>query len=84
MDLSATWRGAEADDTLRRAYTGDVLLGESEHDTVIPHKVVFNYRDACIRARSLTYRMNERADHALSTESIQAAYKALIDLRAAS
>jgi hypothetical protein len=29
------------------AFTGDVLLVESEHDDVIPHQVVVNYREAC-------------------------------------
>ena len=38
-----------------RAFTGDVLLVESQHDTVIPHQVIVNYREACISTRSLTY-----------------------------
>jgi hypothetical protein len=53
--------GPEESKALRacRAFTGDVLLVESEHDTVIPHQVIVNYREACISARSLTYRMIE-------------------------
>ena len=45
---------------------------------MIPHQVIVNYREACISARSLTYRLIEGADHGLSTESMQAAYTALL------
>ena len=72
--------GPEESKALRgcRAFTGDVLLVESEHDTIIPHQVVVNYREACISARSLTYRMIEGADHGLSSESMQTAYTLLL------
>ena len=72
--------GPEESKALRacRAFTGDVLLVESEHDTVIPHQVIVNYREACISARSLTYRLIEGADHGLSSESMQAAYTQLL------
>ena len=53
-------------------------LVESEHDTIIPHQVIVNYREACVSARSLTYRMIEGADHGLSSESMQAAYTGLL------
>ena len=43
------------------AFTGDVLVVESEQDTVVPHQVVVNYREACISARSLTYRVHYAA-----------------------
>jgi hypothetical protein len=45
---------------------------------VIPHQVIVNYREACISARSLTYRLIEGSDHGLSTESMQAAYTQLL------
>jgi len=61
-----------------RAFTGDVLLVESEHDTVIPHQVIVNYREACISTRSLTYRLIEGADHGLSNEAMQGAYTELL------
>jgi len=61
-----------------RSFTGDALLVESEHDTIIPHQVIVNYREACVSARSLTYRMIEGADHGLSSESMQAAYTTLL------
>src|SRR5262249_50714496 len=49
-------------------FRGDVLLVESEHDNVVPHLVIENYRSACARARSLTYRVLAGADHGLSEE----------------
>ena len=60
------------------AYSGDVLVVESEQDTVVPHQVIVNYREAFITARSLTYRVIPGADHALSGESCQRAYTALL------
>jgi pimeloyl-ACP methyl ester carboxylesterase len=72
--------GPEESKALRacRAFTGDVLIVESEHDTVIPHQVIVNYREACISARSLTYRLIEGADHGLSNEAWKAAYTLLL------
>jgi pimeloyl-ACP methyl ester carboxylesterase len=60
------------------AFTGDVLVVESEQDTVVPHQVVVNYRDACISARSLTYRVIPGGDHALSGEACQRAYTSVL------
>jgi dienelactone hydrolase len=48
------------------AFRGDVLLVESEHDKIVPHPVLGNYRNACIDALSVTYRKILHADHALS------------------
>jgi len=59
-------------------FTGDVLIVESEHDTVVPHQVIVNYREACVNARSLTYRMIEGADHGLSNEAWHRAYTSLL------
>lgn len=59
-------------------FEGDVLIVESEHDHVIPSQVITNYRDACIRARSLTYRVMKGADHGLSDENCQKAYTRLL------
>jgi dipeptidyl aminopeptidase/acylaminoacyl peptidase len=72
--------GPEDSKALRacHAFTGDVLLVESEHDTVIPHQVVVNYREACKSARSLTYRLLTGADHGLSDEAMQVAYRDLL------
>ncbi len=60
------------------AFEGDVLIVESQHDTVVPHQVLANYRDACTRARSLTYRVIDDADHALSEKPWQQAYTSLL------
>lgn len=61
-----------------RAFTGDVLIVESENDIMIPHQVIVNYREACISARSLTYRLMEGADHGLSNEAWHRAYTLLL------
>ena len=59
-------------------YRGDVLLVESECDKIIPHAVICSYRDACVKSRSLTYRIMEGADHGLSEERWQRTYTALL------
>lgn len=56
------------------AFGGDALIVESEQDTVVPHQVVVNYREAFVGARSLTYRVIPGADHALTGEPCQRAY----------
>ena len=55
-------------------FEGDVLIVESEHDDVVPHQVIKNYLAALKKAHSLTYRIIEGADHALSAETWQQAY----------
>jgi pimeloyl-ACP methyl ester carboxylesterase len=60
------------------AFKGDVLIVESEHDDIIPHPVIENYLAACKGAHSLTYRVIEGADHALSEEPWQQAYTSLL------
>ncbi len=60
------------------AFTGDVLIVESEHDSLVPHQVVANYREAFISAKSTTYRVISGADHALSNEAWQRAYSTML------
>ena len=60
------------------AFEGDVLLVESEHDEVVPHPAVASYRAAFGKARSLTYRVIEGADHGLSEGRWQRAYTTLL------
>jgi uncharacterized protein len=60
------------------AFGGDVLLVESERDDVVPHPAVASYRAAFGRARSLTHRVIEGADHGLSEEAWQRAYTSLL------
>ncbi|MET0185660.1 MAG: alpha/beta fold hydrolase [Achromobacter sp.] len=56
------------------AFKGDVLIVESEHDTYVPHPAIMSYRAAFQQAHSLTHRIIDGADHALSTEASQEAY----------
>ena len=60
------------------AFLGDVLIVESEHDPIVPHQVIQNYRAACAQAQSLTYRMISGADHALSEKEWQQTYTSLL------
>jgi uncharacterized protein len=59
-------------------FAGDVLLVESEHDHIVPHQVLVNYREAFVGARSLTHRVIEGADHGLSAAPCQQAYTSLL------
>jgi dienelactone hydrolase len=59
-------------------YQGDVLVIESENDSVIPHAVITSYVEACTRAHSLTFRVIQGADHGLSDEGAQRSYTSLL------
>ena len=59
-------------------FAGDVLLVESEHDDFVPHTTLMSYRSAFFRAHSMTHRMVDGADHALSDDSAQRAYTSLL------
>ncbi|MCC4621276.1 alpha/beta fold hydrolase [Xanthomonas cassavae CFBP 4642] len=62
------------------AYTGDVLLVEAQDDVIVPHPVLHNYANAFTNARSLTSRVIDGADHALSAKEHQQQYtRVLID-----
>lgn len=61
-----------------RAFRGDVLLVESERDTIVPHPTVASYQTAFIDSRSLTVRILDGADHALTEEVHQQAYNRLL------
>ena len=56
----------------------DVLLVESENDSLVPHQVIANYREAFISAKSTTYRVISGADHALSDDTSQRAYSTVL------
>jgi uncharacterized protein len=60
------------------AFAGDVLVVESEHDQIVPHQVIVNFRTAFASARSMTYRMIDGADHGLSDETMQQAYTTVL------
>ncbi len=57
-----------------QAFEGDVMLIESECDSIIPKTVLTSYREAATHTRSLTYRCLDGADHGLTSESDQRAY----------
>jgi pimeloyl-ACP methyl ester carboxylesterase len=59
-------------------FRGDALLIESEHDDMVPHQVVINYRDALTKAHSVTYRVISGADHGLTGDGCQRAYTSLL------
>lgn len=60
------------------AFRGDVMVVESEHDALVPHQTIQNYLSACRGAQSLTYRVIQGADHALSQEAWQRTYTAML------
>jgi len=60
------------------AFKGDVLLVKSGCDEVIPDPVIGNYLGSLGGVRSLTYRVIEEADHALSEQPWQQAYASLL------
>jgi uncharacterized protein len=55
-------------------FAGDVLIVESEHDTVIPHQVIANYCAAFAAAASVTHHLLRDADHGLSREMWRRTY----------
>ena len=59
-------------------FTGDVLLVESEHDHLVPHSTIMSYRAAFRRSHSLTHRIVDGADHALSDDVTQEAYTSIL------
>ena len=60
------------------AFKGDVLVVKSGSDEIIPDQVTRDYLAALGNVRSLTYRVIEQADHALSEQPWQHAYASLL------
>lgn len=56
------------------AFHGDVLIVESEHDDFVPHTTIMSYRTAFLNSHSMTHRIMDGADHALSTPAMQQLY----------
>jgi dipeptidyl aminopeptidase/acylaminoacyl peptidase len=48
-------------------FKGDILIVESEKDTVIPHDVIENYLEVIKDKSKLTYKVMKDAEHSLST-----------------
>lgn len=59
-------------------FAGDVLLVESEQDDYVPHTTLMSYRSAFVSAHSLTHRIVDGADHALSSDRSQKAYSNIL------
>lgn len=82
-DLAAYRRApvsAEENCALRACaeFEGDVLIVESEHDEIVPHPAIASYVASFRKAHSLTCRVIEGADHALSEAPCRKAYNALL------
>ncbi|MCW3148282.1 alpha/beta fold hydrolase [Stutzerimonas stutzeri] len=60
------------------AFQGDVLIVESEEDSYVPHETIMSYRAAFQRTHSLTHRIIDGADHALSSDRCQEAYTSIL------
>jgi len=60
------------------AFRGDALIVESEHDEVVPPPVAKSYLAAFRQLHSVTYRLIEGADHALSKQAWRKTYGALL------
>jgi hypothetical protein len=74
--------GADENRVLAAAarFSGDVLIVESELDTVIPLEVIANYVDAFRRsAASVSHRVIAGADHALGAERWRRAHGRLLE-----
>ncbi|MEE3916519.1 alpha/beta fold hydrolase [Pseudomonas viridiflava] len=61
-----------------KEFGGDVLLIESERDDYVPHATLMSYRSAFELAHSLTYRLVDGADHALSSDISQSVYSSML------
>lgn len=59
-------------------FAGDVLIVESEQDDYIPHSTIMSYRSAFRRAHSMTHRIIDGADHALTQKTAQRAYTSVL------
>lgn len=59
-------------------FRGDVLIVESEHDHLVPHSTIMSYRTAFRNSHSLTHRVIDGADHALSEKRCQEAYTSIL------
>ncbi len=80
----AVYRGAPVTPEENRAlaacaaFRGDVLIVESEHDHLVPHATIMSYRAAFRNSHSLTHRVVDGADHALSEKACQQAYTSIL------
>lgn len=59
-------------------FRGDVLIVESENDHLVPHATIMSYRAAFQNSHSLTHRVIDDADHALTHKAAQQAYTSIL------
>ena len=59
-------------------FEGDVLIVESQTDTIVPAQVIDNYARAFIAARSVSHKVLAQADHGLSRESWRRSYARIL------
>lgn len=59
-------------------FFGDVLIVESENDTIVPHPVIENYLAAFKYAHSVTHRLMAGVDHAMSKKAWRQAYVQIV------
>jgi len=59
-------------------FFGDVLIVESENDTIVPHPVIENYLTAFKFARSMSHRVMAGVDHAMSKKAWRQAYVQIV------
>jgi pimeloyl-ACP methyl ester carboxylesterase len=60
--------------TAASRFAGDVLIVESEHDTVIPHPVIANYLRAFAAAASVSHEVIKNADHGMTQTAWRTAW----------
>jgi uncharacterized protein len=54
-----------------RNFKGNILIVESENDTLIPHQTILNYINAVINKTKLTYILMKGANHSISRDPIK-------------
>lgn len=59
-------------------FRGDVLIVESQNDHLVPHSTIMSYRAAFQHSHSLTHRVIDGADHALTDKAAQQAYTSIL------
>ncbi|MCR4264690.1 S9 family peptidase [Nitratireductor sp. ZSWI3] len=59
-------------------FRGDVLIVESENDELVPHPTIASYLASFGNARSITHRIIDGADHALSEPESRRSYDDLL------
>jgi len=59
-------------------FRGDVLIVQSENDHLVPHSTIMSYRAAFQHSHSLTHRVIDNADHALTEKAAQHAYTSIL------